>query len=137
MIRRPPRSTRTDTLFPYTTLFRSYTESDLLSSLECDGVNPCTPLREPRKFWGIEGSADWRIDDQWGDGGVLTWQEGIRTTDRDDTRRIGRRDVPPGLVTGYVDYSPFPWWSNKLQLKYRGARDAFGASTELGGAMGR
>src|SRR3546814_15346962 len=28
MIRRPPRSTRTDTLFPYTTLFRSYRNSD-------------------------------------------------------------------------------------------------------------
>src|SRR3546814_9661736 len=27
MIRRPPRSTRTDTLFPYTTLFRSATHS--------------------------------------------------------------------------------------------------------------
>src|SRR3546814_3565465 len=27
MIRRPPRSTRTDTLFPYTTLFRSETQS--------------------------------------------------------------------------------------------------------------
>src|SRR3546814_21138390 len=27
MIRRPPRSTRTDTLFPYTTLFRSHDES--------------------------------------------------------------------------------------------------------------
>src|SRR3546814_4607677 len=26
MIRRPPRSTRTDTLFPYTTLFRSYVQ---------------------------------------------------------------------------------------------------------------
>src|SRR3546814_2160878 len=26
MIRRPPRSTRTDTLFPYTTLFRSHAE---------------------------------------------------------------------------------------------------------------
>src|SRR3546814_1908505 len=26
MIRRPPRSTRTDTLFPYTTLFRSFEE---------------------------------------------------------------------------------------------------------------
>src|SRR3546814_10978453 len=26
MIRRPPRSTRTDTLFPYTTLFRSYVD---------------------------------------------------------------------------------------------------------------
>src|SRR3546814_4080042 len=28
MIRRPPRSTRTDTLFPYTTLFRSPVRSD-------------------------------------------------------------------------------------------------------------
>src|SRR3546814_4912632 len=31
MIRRPPRSTRTDTLFPYTTLFRSYHLTDKLS----------------------------------------------------------------------------------------------------------
>src|SRR3546814_15545173 len=29
MIRRPPRSTRTDTLFPYTTLFRSLLEAPL------------------------------------------------------------------------------------------------------------
>src|SRR3546814_1727323 len=28
MIRRPPRSTRTDTLFPYTTLFRSQPDAD-------------------------------------------------------------------------------------------------------------
>src|SRR3546814_5097198 len=33
MIRRPPRSTRTDTLFPYTTLFRSATGHDIFSSL--------------------------------------------------------------------------------------------------------
>src|SRR3546814_16351988 len=30
MIRRPPRSTRTDTLFPYTTLFRSDTRFDTM-----------------------------------------------------------------------------------------------------------
>src|SRR3546814_6658879 len=29
MIRRPPRSTRTDTLFPYTTLFRSALRNDV------------------------------------------------------------------------------------------------------------
>src|SRR3546814_5939440 len=29
MIRRPPRSTRTDTLFPYTTLFRSLPRHDV------------------------------------------------------------------------------------------------------------
>src|SRR3546814_9008371 len=28
MVRRPPRSTRTDTLFPYTTLFRSNAETE-------------------------------------------------------------------------------------------------------------
>src|SRR3546814_13456297 len=29
MMRRPPRSTRTDTLFPYTTLFRSLTRKEI------------------------------------------------------------------------------------------------------------
>src|SRR3546814_16695977 len=36
MIRRPPRSTRTDTLFPYTTLFRS----DVTSAKEIASLNP-------------------------------------------------------------------------------------------------
>src|SRR3546814_1967055 len=31
MIRRPPRSTRTDTLFPYTTLFRSVSRPQAMS----------------------------------------------------------------------------------------------------------
>src|SRR3546814_17985192 len=33
MIRRPPRATRTDTLFPYTTLFRSATNTPRVMSL--------------------------------------------------------------------------------------------------------
>src|SRR3546814_5456091 len=33
MIRRPPRSTRTDTLFPYTTLFRSYSIGSALGPM--------------------------------------------------------------------------------------------------------
>src|SRR3546814_10628676 len=36
MIRRPPRSTRTDTLFPYTTLFRSIQLDDLRQQIEQD-----------------------------------------------------------------------------------------------------
>src|SRR3546814_4773580 len=35
MIRRPPRSTRTDTLFPYTTLFRSYSSGKEKSCRSC------------------------------------------------------------------------------------------------------
>src|SRR3546814_3621742 len=42
MIRRPPRSTRTDTLFPYTTLFRS------LRNRGRDDLHPA-PLALPRK----------------------------------------------------------------------------------------
>src|SRR3546814_11983313 len=34
MIRRPPRSTRTDTLFPYTTLFRSNLRAFVLSAYD-------------------------------------------------------------------------------------------------------
>src|SRR3546814_5744886 len=35
MIRRPPRSTRTDTLFPYTTLFRSYRDRRATDGAGC------------------------------------------------------------------------------------------------------
>src|SRR3546814_5113247 len=38
MIRRPPRSTHTDTLFPYTTLFRSTCRSTQQSSRRLDSI---------------------------------------------------------------------------------------------------
>src|SRR3546814_3591977 len=44
MIRRPPRSTRTDTLFPYTTLFRS-PETNALSSPRRPPWLSTTPFR--------------------------------------------------------------------------------------------
>src|SRR3546814_17172508 len=42
MIRRPPRSTRTDTLFPYTTLFRFHMTADTMDILVLpgDGIGP-------------------------------------------------------------------------------------------------
>src|SRR3546814_16319075 len=45
MIRRPTRSTRTDTLFPYTTLFRSLTAD--YSELRQDGVLKSILVDEP------------------------------------------------------------------------------------------
>src|SRR3546814_6792413 len=48
MIRRPPRSTRTDTLFPYTTLFRSCRSSFLSVKLDQileDQAAPAIPVR--------------------------------------------------------------------------------------------
>src|SRR3546814_12715622 len=45
MIRRPPRSTRTDTLFPYTTLFRSHDRAidDLKAFISANGMAFRTP----------------------------------------------------------------------------------------------
>src|SRR3546814_19162076 len=45
MIRRPPRSTRTDTLFPYTTLFRSCA----VAAAECESVFPEGRIRSRRR----------------------------------------------------------------------------------------
>src|SRR3546814_9286530 len=43
MIRRPPRSTRTDTLFPYTTLFRS-------RPVALAAITSCTNTSDPRQL---------------------------------------------------------------------------------------
>src|SRR3546814_15502356 len=48
MLRRPPRSTRTDTLFPYTTLFRSSLSPDHQQARHASGMRvlPTDPVRE-------------------------------------------------------------------------------------------
>src|SRR3546814_15120861 len=52
MIRRPPRSTRTDTLFPYTTLFRSKIAESIVRG------NHCAPVRGN----AFQGDPDFRIE---------------------------------------------------------------------------
>src|SRR3546814_7837345 len=52
MIRRPPRSTRTDTLFPYTTLFRSQCVANvLLSPPDCRGWAVRVECPTMRRRW--------------------------------------------------------------------------------------
>src|SRR3546814_12718681 len=78
MIRRPPRSTRTDTLWPYTTLFRSYPISyrdreEMLAErgISVDhttiyrGVQCYAPEMEKRLrwFWRRGFDPSWRLDE--------------------------------------------------------------------------
>src|SRR3546814_18072968 len=48
MIRRPPRSTRTDTLFPYTTLFRSVIAEGTFSANDIRFRRPSSPSPRSR-----------------------------------------------------------------------------------------
>src|SRR3546814_1921604 len=50
MIRRPPRSTRTDTLFPYTTLFRSTRQCRRLLSLALAVYDLATAQQEQKQL---------------------------------------------------------------------------------------
>src|SRR3546814_4116811 len=52
MIRRPPRSTRTYTLFPYTTLFRSTTVDFVSLDPAQQGLRHTTDLRRDRRHGG-------------------------------------------------------------------------------------
>jgi iron complex outermembrane receptor protein len=108
-----------------------YTSSDLMSAVDCNvpTTEPCKPLREPRKFWGIEGTLGWHIDAKWGVGGTLSWMDGIRTLASGAKRRIGSNESPPLLVSTYVDYAPLPGWKNRLTFDFRGSRNPFGSST--------
>src|SRR3546814_4945691 len=62
MIRRPPRSTRTDTLFPYTTLFRSFSVSppakSFLIACSANGTPKSGELPKTISFTVLQGSAD-------------------------------------------------------------------------------
>src|SRR3546814_20477028 len=97
MIRRPPRSTRTDTLFPYTTLFRSsgapsllVAEAELHPDLEvADGIvddvaadfGHLEPLEVPQRLrGGADGVAD-RVVERVGRGA------------RSEERRVGKECV--------------------------------------------
>src|SRR3546814_9582088 len=63
MIRRPPRSTRTDTLFPYTTLFRSCREK--LEPAFLNGAILCFSMKQESvsrpafdSFWDIQARSE-------------------------------------------------------------------------------
>src|SRR3546814_8956282 len=114
MIRRPPRSTRTDTLFPYTTLFRSHLHRqlpiggpaqllvELLDLVDVDGGG------EPSAV--TEVVVDERARHAGGIGHLLeahlVWVPAVE--DRRgglDAERAARHRVQPGLALALVDLS--------------------------------
>src|SRR3546814_14945558 len=106
MIRLPPRSTRTDTLFPYTTLFRSLLAA---CTRRCSGYHRCKAgpsaredQRAPRRFGqaGIisrPSGADRADEDNWEGLAHLFYVRKSRTylvsCKRSEERRVGKECV--------------------------------------------
>src|SRR3546814_13703303 len=89
MIRRPPRSTRTDTLFPYTTLFRSTTE-------------------------GYDFKFNWLLPDT----GIGQFGVNWSTTYVDTYKAVGANGaVQPRKVGVEVNDSAIPEWTSNLATK--------------------
>src|SRR3546814_6908931 len=93
MIRRPPRSTRTDTLFPYTTLFRSdrpgkTRRADAGDRDDCAAAEPGGPRRtaaEHQRFWvDLRGGGRRRS----GHGGILVNRTEEHTSELPSLMRI-------------------------------------------------
>src|SRR3546814_6951743 len=85
MIRRPPRSTRTDTLFPYTTLFRSILQ-------DARGFGLVAPITVHHQFaahedFTVVGDPDLGIGERRADGVHPQARRGAIA--RDDRRRLG------------------------------------------------
>src|SRR3546814_11083579 len=118
MIRRPPRSTRTDTLFPYTTLFRSFDQTSSISPAMCrklvaKGRTPTT-VHELRNWASVApiGGRDSTFRERWSIrtphvilySGSIAKKQGIEIVadvarrlrdrnDRSEERRVGERGV--------------------------------------------
>src|SRR3546814_17147143 len=97
MIRRPPRSTRTDTLFPYTTLFRS---RNAARKPTIDGVKGPDATDEYILYQMLVGAWPLQLQADDDDGRaqlgarLAAWQEkAVREAKRSAERRVGKECV--------------------------------------------
>src|SRR3546814_13703691 len=118
MIRRPPRSTRTDTLFPYTTLLRSRRGEGnhrhgqaRRTRRRREGARRQGPLDDLRRDRGTQGRAGQVIRSGWGAMGRAARRRAARCTreERGGTR-ISPMPRPEGRRVGKA------WWSTWKSL---------------------
>src|SRR3546814_18358545 len=94
MIRRPPRSTRTDTLFPYTTLFRSLL---LEMSQQEKSVYLADSYRPGQALFGMglieySGKSEWNL--------YVVTDEGRLALSETDAPSVAQDTTPIGLRSG-------------------------------------
>src|SRR3546814_7370978 len=102
MIRRPPRSTRTDTLFPYTTLFRSKVLQKIAGQPMLAHVIAAARGLRPAGVHVVHGHGGGQVRDAFADqpdpgsspGQALNWVEQARQLGTGHAVRQAMPDVP-------------------------------------------
>src|SRR3546814_8092374 len=119
MIRRPPRSTRTDTLFPYTTLFRSLDPGAAQAPEQGAGADL---VADHRGLGELDVQALWhqacvgqRLCDLFGQ--VAVAQLPRRDVDRDEQRSEEHTSELQSLMR--ISYAVFCLKKNKHNKKYQ------------------
>lgn len=99
-----------------------YSESDLGQTI----IQNFT-LDQPRseeRIYGVELTADHRVNDRWKLGGLLTWMEGERFDETDQRwEALDGFRIPPLQVRTYAEFTPGDRWFHRLQVNYSGSRD--------------
>src|SRR3546814_20923178 len=122
MIRRPPRSTRTDTLFPYTTLFRSHQpvaielirEYLLALRNRCGMVERNEAKSAPRRGRTFDDKGREAVVEAVGvSHNIPGW--GFIKGERSEQRRVGKESVRRGRTQGATDPT------KKIKITYSSA----------------
>ena len=77
------------------------------------------PLREPRRLWGVEATADWQATDWLMLGGYVAWTEGERENDEGDTVKLRQTQITPLTFAPYVEVQPVEPWLIRLQATHQ------------------
>src|SRR3546814_17530766 len=113
MIRRPPRSTRTDTLFPYTTLFRSV-------AIACTNDKIFGRLAELMGHPEVAGDGKYgtikqrEADHKGVDGMVTDWT--MQHGQKEVVKLCGTAQVPCGIVAAIAEIFEDPHYAARANL---------------------
>ncbi len=89
--------------------------------------------KQPERIYGVEFAGNVQPIDPVRLGGTVTWLAGrVDLNDNGNYNEdLPSTRVPPVKVTAYTEYTPWHWWSMRLQALYSGNRNP--DSTQLGG----
>lgn len=102
-------------------VFRSSSDLGALQSFD----NGLILQRTKERIFGVEGGIDYFSDnDEWALGGTFTWMKGEEKPEgKDSYQNMTGYRIPPLKLTAYVEYTPSPKWSHRLQATYFASKD--------------